>query len=147
MDDIYIIHENKEFLQSVIEGIRKESDSLGLFINEKKTRIVKLSGTFKYLQFKYNLLEDGKVVKRINPKSLARERRKLKAYKRILDKGIISYADIENCYKSWMGTYAKYMSKIQRKNIQELYYSLFERSPKWKKQQLNSKMGARSKQK
>ena len=133
MDDIYIIHENKEFLQSVIEGIRKESDSLGLFINEKKTRIVKLSGTFKYLQFKYNLLEDGKVVKRINPKSLARERRKLKAYKRILDKGIISYADIENCYKSWMGTYAKYMSKIQRKNIQELYYSLFERSPKWKK--------------
>lgn len=135
MDDIYIIHESKEFPQSVIDGIYKEAENLGIFINEKKTRIVKLSSTFKYLQFKYTLLETGRVVKRINPKTLTRERRKLKKYKHLLDKGVLAYTDIENCYKSWMGTYANYLSKYQRQHIQDLYKSLFERSPRWKKEQ------------
>jgi hypothetical protein len=133
MDDIYIIHEDKNFLQSVIDGIHKEAESLGIIINEKKTRIVKLSKSFQYLQFKYFLTDTGRVVKRINPKTLTRERRKLKAYKRLLDKGTLAYPDIENCYRSWMGTYAKYLSIKQREGIQELYMNLFERSPRWKK--------------
>lgn len=147
MDDIYIIHESKEFLQSVIDGIKKEADNLGLFINEKKTRIVKLSDNFKYLQFKYTLLENGRVMKRINPQTLTRERRKLKAYKRLLDKSVIPYEDIENCYKSWMGNYARYMSKKQRKNIQTLYKSLFERSPRWKQRKSNLQTEQKSQRK
>ena len=147
MDDIYIIHESKDYLKSVIEGIKKQSSELGLFVNEKKTRIAKLSDCYKYLQFKYTLLENGRVMKRINPKTLTRERKKLKAYKRIMDAGIMPYADIENCYKSWMGNYARYMSKKQRKNIQDLYESLFERRPRWKKQQSNSKTEQKSRQK
>ncbi len=133
MDDIYIIHEDKAFLQSVIDGINEQAKELGIFINDKKTRIVKLSACFKYLQFKYTLLENGRVVKRISSKTITRERRKLKAYKRLTDKGVMAYEDIENCYKSWMGTYARHMSKIQRENIQNLYMSLFERRPRWKK--------------
>ena len=133
MDDIYIIHEDKTFLQSVIDGITKEAEELGLFVNFKKTRIIKLSDNFKYLQFKYSLLDNGRVIKRINPKSLTRERRKLKAYKRLLDKGEMPYADIENAYKSWMGTYAKTMSKQQIKNMKNLYKSLFGKELRWKK--------------
>ena len=71
----------------------------------------------------------------LNPKTLTRERRKLKKYKHLLDRGVLAYTDIENCYKSWMGTYAKYLSKYQRQHIQDLYKSLFERSPRWKKEQ------------
>lgn len=134
MDDIYIIHEDKEFLKSVIDGIYSEAKRLKLFINEKKTRIIKLSDTFKFLQFKYSLLDDGRVLKRINQKTITRERRKLKKYKVQLDRGLMPYIDIENCYKSWMGNYAKHMSKLQLKNIQDLYFSLFERRPRWKKQ-------------
>ena len=135
MDDIYIIHKDKTVLQSVIEGIREEAKRLGIFIHDKKTRIIKLSGNFKYLQFKYTLLDNGRVMKRINPKTLTRERRKLKAYKRLLDKGEITYCEIENAYKSWMGTYAKYMSKEQVKNIKKLYKNLFGKETRWKKQQ------------
>ena len=145
MDDIYIIHESKEFLHSVIDGIYEEAGEMGLFINEKKTRIVRLSSSFTYLQFKYSLLEDGRVMKRINPKCLTREKRKLKAYKRLLDKGVLSYADIENCYKTWMGTYARHMSKKQREGIQELYENLYGRRPRWKQQQSHLKTEHRSK--
>lgn len=133
MDDIYIILRDKDELISVMNGIFEEADKLGIFINIKKTKIYKLSDNFKYLQYKYRLNENGKVIKRINPKTVHRERRKLKGYKRLLIKGIINYNDIENCYKSWLGTYAKRLSKKQLDNMQNLYYNLFGRNVRWKK--------------
>lgn len=134
MDDIYVIGETKEYVESVIQGIAEQVNSLGIFINERKTRIVKLSQTFKYLQVKYSLLESGKVAKRINSKSVTRERRKLKAYKRLFDKGKIEYGAIEQAYKSWMGSHVPIMSKNQVKNMKQLYRELFGKEPEWKKQ-------------
>lgn len=125
MDDIYIIGSTKEYVESVIAGIKEEAEKLGLFINEKKTRVVKLSSTYKYLQVKYSLTDTGKVIKRINPKSVTRERRKIKAYKRLLDKEEMAYEDIEQAVKSWMGSFAKLMSKKQIKNMKILYKELF----------------------
>ena len=147
MDDIYIIGETKEFVESVIAGITEEAKSLGLFINEKKTRVVKLSGTYKYLQIKYTLTETGKVIKRINPKSVTRERRKIKAYKRLLDKGEMPYEDIEQAVKSWMGSFASLMSKKQIKNMKTLYKELFGKELTWKKSKSHSPAVAKSKQK
>lgn len=134
MDDIYIIGETKDYVESVIQGIAEQAKSLGIFINERKTRIVKLSQPFKYLQIKYRLSDSGRVIKRISPKSVTRERRKLKAYKRLLDRGAMVYADIEQAYKSWMGDYARIMSKEQVKNMKQLYKGLFGKEPRWKKQ-------------
>lgn len=139
MDDIYIIAESKEYVESVIAGIKVEAEKLGLFINEKKTRVVKLSSTYKYLQVKYSLTETGKVIKRINPKSVTRERRKIKAYKRLLDKGEMLYEDIEQAVKSWVGTFARLMSKKQIKNMKALYKELFGKELIWKKQLSHSK--------
>ena len=133
MDDIYIIHESREYLGETLAGIRRLADEYGLFVNEKKTRICKLSQTFKYLQIKYFLTSIGKVISRINPKSVTRERRKLKAYKRLLDKGILQYEDIEQAYKSWMGSYYRIMSKIQIANMQNLYKQLFGKEVRYKK--------------
>ena len=65
-------------------------------VNDKKTRIVKLSQQFKVLQINYSLTETGRIIKKINPKSITRERRKLKAYKRLLDNNRITYIEIEN---------------------------------------------------
>lgn len=133
MDDIYFIHHDKAFIEETLNGIYEKAAELGLFINTKKTRICKLSQTFTYLQIKYYLTDTGKVVKRINPKSVTRERRKLKAYKRLLDKGEMSYPSIKQSYKSWMGRYAKLMSKAQIKNMKALYKQLYKEDPRWKK--------------
>ena len=133
MDDIYFICRTKEEAQSVVQGITKQAESIGLFINSKKTRIVKITDKYTYLQIKYRLSESGKVIRRINPKSVTRERRKLKAYKRKLDAGEIPYEDIEQAYKSWMGAYAKLMSKKQTNNMKYLFKELFGKEPRWKK--------------
>ena len=133
MDDIYIIGETKEYVESIIEGIQREAEKMGMFINKKKTRVTKLSGTYKYLQVKYSLTDTGKVIKRINPQSVTRERKKIKAYKRLLDKGIMSYDDVEQDVRSWMGSFARIMSKQQIKNMKTLYKELFGKELSWKK--------------
>ena len=81
---------------------------------------------------RYFVTESGKVVKRISPESLTRERRRLKAYKRLLDKGRMQYTDIEQAYKSWMGNYYRIMSKKQVNGMKKLFWELFGTEPRWK---------------
>ena len=133
MDDMYFIVDSKEEALSLIQGIKERAEEIGLFINEKKTQIVKLSHNFRYLQTKYRLSDTGKVIKRINPTQVTRERRKLKAYRRLLNKEVIKYEDVEQAYKSWMGAYTPLMSKKQIKNMKELFKELFGKEPRWKK--------------
>lgn len=131
-DDSYIIHKDKEFLKDVLNNIKKIANELGLVINDKKTRIAKLSQQYKVLQINYSLTDTGRIIKKINSKAITRERRKLKAYKRLLDKNKITIEDIENIFKSWMSSNYKIMSKMQISNMTQLYYDLFKEVPKWK---------------
>ncbi len=131
-DDCYVIHSDKNFLKELLQEIKKISEELGLMINEKKTRIAKLSQPFKILQLTYQLTETGRVVRKISPKSITRERRKLKAYKRLLDAKRIKYEEIENIFKSWMAGNYKNMSMQQITNMYQLYYDLFRRRVTWK---------------
>ena len=132
MDDIYIIHHDLGYLKETLKGVSEQAEKLGLCINEKKTHICKLSDKFTYLQMRYQLTETGKVVKRVKPATITRERRKLKKYKKLLDNGEVTYKNIEQSYKSWMGKYTKVMSKRQTKNIKRLYNELFKEDPRWK---------------
>lgn len=132
-DDFYAIDKSKVFLRQVLEGFYRVADEYGLIINPRKTRIVKLSSEFRHLQISYSLTETGRVVRKINPKNITRERRKLKAYKRLLDAGKIDYMTVDNSFKSWIGGHWKIMSHIQIYNMSNLYFELFGRRPKWKK--------------
>lgn len=68
-----------------------------------------------------------------HPKSVTRERRRLKAHKRLLDKDVLTFNDVELAYKSWMGEYTKIMSKIQIKHMKSLFRSLFGKEIRWKR--------------
>ena len=131
-DDSYIIHQDKEFLKQLLKEIKIISSKLGLIVNDRKTRIVKLSQQFKVLQINYSLTPTGRIIKKISTKTVTRERRKLKAYKRLLDKGKMKSNDIENSFKSWMAGNYKKMSMQQISNMSQLYYDLFKEVPKWK---------------
>lgn len=146
MDDIYIIHHDLDELKDILKGVKATAAELGLHTNDRKTRIAKLADTYKYLQVKYSLTASGKVVRRINPKSVARERRRLKAYRKLLDRDEMSYEDIEQAARSWMGSYTKLMSKKQIKHMKMLYFELFGKELTWK-QKSHSKTSRKSRQK
>ena len=92
-----------------------------------------MSDEYRHLQVCYSLAEDGTITRRINPKWITRERRKLKAYKRLLDVGRITYQEIENAYKSWICAHYQYMSRRQIQHMSSLYRELFGKDPTWKK--------------
>ena len=136
-DDFYCVCPDKERLKQALEGIYKIADAYGLIINKKKTRICKLSSFFRYLQTGYTLTETGRLVIKINPKSVTRERRKIKAYKRLLDNDRISYLTVENSFKSWVYANWKHMSGKQLHHMNDLYTELFGKEIKWKNTRLN----------
>lgn len=131
-DDFYLIAETKAELWSALDGIREIASEFGLVINERKTHICKLSDSYRHLQIQYSLTDTGRIIQKISPKSITRERRKLKAYKRLLDKGQIDYETIEGCFRSWLGGNWRMMSRQQIKNMSGLYRDLFGKELTWK---------------
>lgn len=125
MDDWYIMSPSKEELLDLLSNIRLITDELGIHINEKKTHIAKISGTYKYLQVKYSVTSSGKIIKRINPDRVTAMRRKLKKLTVKVQNGEVLYENVENMFRSWMGSFYKLLSKEQRLNLISLYEDLF----------------------
>ncbi len=128
MDDWYIINNSKEELLDIYENIKVISKELGIHINEKKTRVVKLKETYKYLQVKYTVTGTGKIIKRINPTRITVMRRKLKKLSVKVLNGELPYINVENMFKGWMGSFYKLLSKQQRQNMIQLYEQLFNKT-------------------
>lgn len=127
MDDIFIIGKSKKELYSLLSEIENTLAYLKLEINKKKTHVVKLSHGFTFLQIKYNVLESGKILKRLTRKKIVRERRRLKAFKRLYGLGIMSENEVWNCYQSWRGTIVKEHNACYHsiRSMDMLYKSLF----------------------
>lgn len=111
--------------EQLLHEINKICDEYGIFINHKKTQIVKLTKTFTFLKTRYNLTDTGKVIKRINKDSVTRERRKLKKFRKMLNEGKITYPEIEEAYRSWRGNLRYYSAYNVMKNMDKLFNKLF----------------------
>lgn len=122
---LYIMNPSKEELEDLLENICKIAAELGIHINRKKTRIVKISSKYKFLQIKYTLTDTGKVIKRINPDRVTAMRRKLKKLAVKVRNEEADYDNVENMFRGWMGGHYKLLSREQRKNLIQLYEDLF----------------------
>lgn len=128
MDDIYIIHHSKEFLQDLFVKMQEIADSLKLRFNPKKCHINKINKSFCYLKGDYKLTETGKVLYSPCRSSLIRERRRLKRMHHLYKSGVLSLKDVKTAYKSWRGNIATqypYMSKTTLSNFDKLYTKLY----------------------
>jgi len=126
MDDLYLIHCDRHYLQYCLNCIKDVCLKLGIKINEKKTRIVKLEAGFQFLKGKYILKESGQVLRLPCKESAIRMRRKLKKYKRLIDDKRMSYLDLWNSYQSWRGNYRRRFNAYHRIGyMDKLYNDLF----------------------
>lgn len=124
-DDSYLIIHTKEEAKCCLDGIYKIIADLGLEINKKKTRIVKATHVITFLKTRFNLLDNGEVLRRPNHKSITRERKKLKKLKRKLDMGEITFEDVRTSYGSWRGSLKDKKCYITLKNMDALFNKLF----------------------
>ena len=126
MDDLYLIHADKEYLRYCLAEIEKVCTALGITINMKKTRIVKLISGVNFLKGKYKLLPSGKVLRLPGKDSTKRMRRKLIKFKSLIASGKMGFKDLRTAYQSWRGNYMKRFNAHYRiGHLDRLYTELF----------------------
>lgn len=99
MDDSYFIALDKETLWRFLDAARALCSSLGITVNERKTRVVKLTRGFTFLKKRFRFTDSGRIVVTPIPKSLARERRKLRIHAHMVAEGSMT---LEQAYVSYM---------------------------------------------
>lgn len=125
MDDGYLIHHSKEYLQKCLEGIKKLCEELEITLNVKKTQIVKLSHGFTFLKVRFFLLDSGRIVRKIYRRSVTKMRRKLKSLRRKVDQGIMTYADVYHSWQSWRAYALNFNAYKTVQSMGALYSRLF----------------------
>ncbi len=104
MDDTLIIDERKSTLWAVLAIVRDRCERLGIVVNEKKTRITKLSHGFTFLKTKFSYSSTGKVVMRPCRDSITRERCKLKKQASLVNQNLMTVEQVIQSYQSWRGS-------------------------------------------
>jgi hypothetical protein len=125
MDDGYLIHPSKEYLQFCVNEIQAICRILGITLNRKKTQIVKLSHGFSWLKVRFFLTSTGKVVKRIYKRSITRMRIKLKKLYVLYNKGRLAFSDVYATWQSWHSYAQKFNAYHTIQNMANLYTNLF----------------------
>lgn len=108
MDDIYILHHDRGFLLSVLDGIRRQAHALGLFISEKKTHITPLRRGFTFCKIRYSFTASGRLLMRPVRETFTRERRRLKTLYGLALCGKITVTDYKDLYHSWRSGWIRF---------------------------------------
>ena len=133
MDDFYLIHEDKAYLQYCRGEIEQYVARLGLRMN-KKTNIFPLRNGIDFLGFRTYLTESGKIIRKVRRSSKCNAQRKLKKQRGLLDREKISLSDIEQSYGSWRSHAVKGNCYHLIQKTDSLFQNLFKESEKqWPK--------------
>lgn len=125
MDDTYLIHKDKAYLEYCLQEIKKICNDLGIKLNEKKTRIVPLDEGFWFLKGKYILLQSGKIVCKPARDGSVRMRRKLRKFVGMVEDGRMSLLDVYTSYQSFRSHLMQFDSYHIVHNMDKYYSKLF----------------------
>lgn len=100
MDDFFLIHPDKEYLQFCLREIRAYMDSLGLELNEK-TQIFPIRNGIDFLGFHTYLTESGKVIRKLRNSSIKRMRAKLRHWEKEYPAGLVTREQILQSWQAW----------------------------------------------
>jgi hypothetical protein len=126
MDDLYLIHQDKNYLKYCLREIIRICEGIGLKVNLKKTRISTLEQGVVFLKGRYSLTENGRVVRLSCRASTVRMKRKLYKFCSLIEEQRITSADIYRSYQSWRNTFRRRFNAYFRVKIMDgLYKKLF----------------------
>lgn len=100
MDDFLLIHHDRATLENALAEIRKKVGAMGLALN-RKTHVYPLRHGIKFLRWRYILTDTGKIVRRMDKRSISRERRKLKKIGEKVGSGELPERKLAESYQSW----------------------------------------------
>lgn len=107
-DDFLIIHEDSKYLKACLEQITFKLQELGLELNANKTRILKVTKSFLFLGFIWNINNKGCIYKFVNPQRVKHQKYLIKKLSKFLSEedvleqsqSFLSYLEKSNSYKA-----------------------------------------------
>lgn len=126
MDDLILIHHDRETLEQCQREVIEEITKIGFEVNPKKTRIYPLRNGIMFLGFEYRLTDTGKVVMTADPAKVKTGRKK---YRRLVAKarrGEITKADVDASWATWINHLSKGNSYKLIGRLNAYYKSLWE---------------------
>lgn len=103
MDDIYILHNDKEFLKQILAYTNDYVESIGLKMNRKKTQISPMKNGTTFLGFRWRMTDSGHVLQIAKKQTITRNKKKLRKLKARLDSGEFAFSEIRNSGASMRG--------------------------------------------
>lgn len=126
MDDFLLIHPDKYYLVYCKDVIHCILESLNLHLNTKKTQIFKLSQPIHFLGFAFYLTSTGKVIRKILPKRISHERRKLRKQVNRAKQGLMSVKAVDDCFDAWKAHAKRGNCYNLIRKMEEYYKNLWE---------------------
>lgn len=120
MDDIIVLHENKEYLENFLAFVQfyLYNNLCGMKLNMDKTYIVHANQGIKFLKMHYYISETGAIYLDPDKKGVRRAQRRLNSLDELMQAGVIKHSDIKQAFDSYMGHLkrADNKSKIEKLN-------------------------------
>lgn len=129
MDDFILIHQDRAVLENALREIRGRVEALGLKLNHK-THIFPLKQGIKFLRWRYLLMDSGKIVRRMDRRSIVRERRKIKKFGAKIGRGEIPERKLTESYSSWCAHAKQGNTNSIIRNMNVLYCETLQRARK-----------------
>jgi RNA-directed DNA polymerase len=130
MDDSYVIVRDKRSALLVVMIVTLLYRSVGLTLNQKKTRIQPLNKPFTWLKRKVILRDSGKIIITITHATVTRERERLRLHKYYLLEGKMTQHEIKEQYLSFRRQNERYDCSKTLWRIDLYYQKVFSEYPK-----------------
>lgn len=143
MDDIYILHNDKEYLKECLNKIENELNKIHLKCNKRKTKIIKISpikldknnyphkrrsnkhNPFKYLKWDFYLTNTNKIIQTPFKKKIKRQYRKMRKMHQLWLQGKITDIEIQESYRGFREHINKGTTFYIIQNLDNYFHSLF----------------------
>lgn len=125
MDDYYIILPDAEDLRVLGRELIRRFEAAGIAVNPRKCRIVPLDKPFKFCKATFRLTETGRVIVNGCRDGVKRARRKLRKFRRDIEAGTRTMAQVDEYMTSQLAYYSKYDDHGRVLRLNRLYYALF----------------------
>ena len=134
MDDLYLFHNDSQYLAECEKRIEVRLNKQGLKMNKKKTTITRISPIYadgkrhaplKYLKWNFYLTDTNHIIQIPFKKKVAHQRRKLKKMQALWLEGKISTDEIQKSYQGWRAHISKGTCFYIIQDMDNYFHSLF----------------------
>ena len=123
MDDLLIIHEDREYLNYCKKEIAARLEIIGLSLNKKST-LYPLRQGVKFLNWHYYYTKTGRVIMKMSKRKMGKQRQKLRKLVAKENAGLMLPGTAENSLVSWLANAERGDAFYQRKQMQSYYERL-----------------------